>query len=88
MNVGQLRSLLEGLSDDIQVLIPMSSEFDGMFYTPCMADSGVSKMMLDDVSEEDIRERELLGQPIGDEDTFCLVPCGYYEEHDDRHKLN
>ncbi len=92
MNIKQLKQLLEGLDDDMVVLIPTSHEFDGIFYTPCSQDSGVSQMgTAINLEEEDIKEMELLNKEIPSEDTFLLIPCGFFDmdnQFDDNHLLN
>lgn len=89
MTVGELRKKLEGVDDNMKVLIPFSQEFDGAFYSPCSVDSGVSAMGTDpDLTEEDIKEMELLNKPIPEEDTFLLIPCGFGEEKEHKHELN
>ena len=88
MTVGELREKLEGVDVNMRVLIPMTHEFDGVFYSPCSEDSGVSAIGIGDSNEEDIKEMELLNKPIPEEDTFLLIPCGFGDEKDHRHKLN
>ena len=48
MTVKQLREKLEGVPDEMLVLIPVSDHFDGFFYTPCTAESGVSEMEINE----------------------------------------
>jgi hypothetical protein len=88
MNVKQLRELLEGKPDDMPVLIPVSQEFDGAFYSPCHEDSGDAQLGDEPLSEEDLKEMELLNKPIPEEPAFLLVPCGFFEEQDHSHELN
>ena len=93
MNVGQLKKLLEGVPNDVKVLIPFSHEFDGIFYSPCNVDSGMCKVSTDpDLEPEDIEEMQLLNKPLPEEDAFMLVPCGFAEEDEDgekhKHLLN
>jgi hypothetical protein len=89
MTVGELRKLIEGADDDMQVLIPLTQEFDGAFYSPCSHDSGVSQMGTDnDLTEEDIKEMELLNKPIPEVPALLLIPCGFGEEKDHTHELN
>jgi hypothetical protein len=78
MTIKQLRNLLEGLDENMMVLIPASHEFDGVFYSPCPEDSGVSQIGTDaTLDEEDIKEMELLSKPIPSEECFMLIPCGF-----------
>lgn len=82
MTVKDLKELLENVSDDLQVLLPMTMEFDGAFYSPCIEESGVGGLGLEDLSEEDIAEHELLNKELPSQDAFCLVPCGFFEPHE------
>ena len=86
MNAGKLKELLKDVPDDMQVLIPLSNEFTGEFYSPCSEDSGSLEMGLIP-DEEDEKEAELLGKKITDK-SFVLVPCGFFEEKDHNHELN
>jgi hypothetical protein len=89
MTVKQLRKKLEGIDDNMKVLIPLTQEFDGAFYSPCSVDSGVSAMGTGEyLSEEEAKEMELLNKPIPEEDSFLLIPCGFFEEKDHSHELN
>jgi len=89
MTIKQLKKLLEGLEDNMKVLIPTSSEFDGMFYSPCPEDSGVSQIGTDaNLDEEDIKEMELLNKQIPEESVFMLIPCGFGEEIEHTHLFN
>lgn len=89
MNVGELKALLEGVDDNLQILIPVTHEFDGRFYSPCKIESGKSTCGLDsELTEEDIEEMELLNKPIPEEDCFLLLPCSFGEELDKSHELN
>lgn len=89
MTVAQLKKLLEGVDENVQVLIPVSHEFNGAFYSPCSEDSGLSQMGTDpDLTEEDIKEMELLNKPVPEEPAFLLIPCGFGEEKEHRHELN
>lgn len=44
MKVKELKKMLEGVDDEMDVLIPMTPEFDGYFKQPCVAESGVSEL--------------------------------------------
>jgi hypothetical protein len=90
MTVGELKRLLQQAPDDnVQVLIPTTMEFTGMFYSPCNADSGMTSMGTDpDITEEDYEEMKLLNQPLPEEPAFLLVPCGFGGEQDHSHELN
>lgn len=89
MTIGNLKALIEDLDDSTPVLIPFSQEFDGVFYSPCLVDSGVCAIGPDaDLSEEDVEEMILLNKPIAELDTFILVPAGFYEEKSYKHELN
>lgn len=89
MTVKKLKEKLEGIDENMKVLIPFSPEFDGAFYTPCSVDSGISAMGTDPhVEEEDIDEMKILNKPIPEEEIFLLVPCGFYEEKSHTHELN
>lgn len=89
MTVKELKSKLDGIDDNLLVLIPQSFEFDGAFYSPCSEDSGVSTMGTDPhATEEDIAEMKLLGKTVPEEDVFLLIPCGFGEEKEHIHKYN
>jgi len=76
MTVKDLRNMLEGVSDDMDVLIPMTGEFDGYFKHPCIEESGVSELGVN----------ENLGTTA---ESFILVPCGFFDEnHDVSPELN
>lgn len=75
MTVGKLKQLLEGLDDEMLVLIPTTNEFTGEFYSPCNEESGVGEMGI--VEEVEVTTKE-----------FMLVPCGFFEEKDHSHELN
>lgn len=88
MTVKQLRKLLEGVDDNVPVLIPVNREFDGRFYRPCSEESGIAAMGMGvPLEEEDYKEAELLGK-LQEEDAFLLVPCGFDEEKDHTHEMN
>lgn len=42
------------------------------------------------LTEEDIKEMELLNKPMDEEPAFLLIPCGFGKDHpeDHIHKLN
>ncbi|RYD96839.1 MAG: hypothetical protein EOP50_06255 [Sphingobacteriales bacterium] len=89
MNVGQLRKMIEGVDDSTPVLIPLSHEFDGRFYSPCAVESGMTEMASDnELSVEDVHEMELLGKDIPMERNLMLAPCGFSDEKDHTHELN
>lgn len=62
MTVGELKNLLANLDDEMTVMIPLEEE---IFITPCIEESGVEDLLLDDDDPEA---------------TFVLVPCGWYCE--------
>ena len=88
MTVYELRELLKGVDDAAKVLIPVTHEFDGRFYSPCSKDSGATTMGTQDLNEEDVKEMELLNKPTGEENVLLLIPCGFYEDKDHTHELN
>lgn len=68
--------MLIGVDDEMEVLIPMSAEFDGYFKHPCTSDSGVAELGVN----------ENLGTT---KDAFVLAPCAYYDANKDcTHELN
>jgi|GEM_PF-2423888 len=69
MKVKDLKQLLAEADDDLDVLIPMNGEFDGMFKHPCVEESGVTELGLNEDSDET-------------KPAFLLVPCGFFEEHE------
>jgi len=89
MKVKDLRELLEGVDDEVDVLMPYDmSEFTGMFLHPCVEDSGISELGTEDLDDEDFAELELLNKKPPSEKSFILVPCGFFEEHDNAHENN
>lgn len=70
MTVKELKHLLEGVDENVTVLIPETNHFNGAFYQPCLYDSGIIEMGEDEHSIE--------------EPAFVLCPCGFYdqEQHD------
>jgi len=76
MKVKDLRKLMDGVDDEMDVLIPLTHEFDGYFKHPCIEESGVAELGVN----------ENLGTT---EKSFVLVPCGFFEgSHDDKKDLN
>ena len=74
MTVKELRELLNEVDDDsIEVLIPVNAEFDGLFRSPCMGESGLGELPIDE--EDD----EMLGET---KDYFLILPHGF-GEHDE-----
>lgn len=68
MTKKDLERLLEDVEDDMELFIPISSEFDG-FFTPVCADvCGVIELCVD----------ADLGIGIN-KDVFILAPCGYFD---------
>ncbi len=65
MTVKELKQLLKDVDDNMLVLIPASTEFDGHFLSPCPSESGVGEMGLD--------EDEF-------ETNFLIVPHGFFDE--------
>jgi hypothetical protein len=90
MTVGKLKELLDGMPDDMKVLIPANpmGEFDGILFSPCEEDSGVSEVGGDgSLDEEELERQDNLGiLPV--EKVFLLLPCGYGEEKNHTHTLN
>jgi hypothetical protein len=81
MKVIELRKMLEGVDDNIEVLIPVNTDcFDGMFYRPCSCESGVIKMAANELTEEEMEKHENLGLPVPEKEAFLLAPHGYTEE--------
>lgn len=71
MTVKDLKLLLADADDDLQILIPASGEFDGMFKSPCMEETGVAELGIEEDSDETMK-------------SFCIVPCGFFEiSHED-----
>lgn len=84
MTVKDLKQLLCGLPNDMQVVIPLNAGegFDGMFFSPCNEESGEMELGTEDLSEEEIAERMLLNNPPKTEKSLALVPCGFFQEHE------
>lgn len=90
MTVKKLKEILENLPDDMKVLVPAqpTEGFTGHFFSPCEKDSEVIEMGGDEtMTEEQFETADNLGTLVSDK-SFVLVPCGFYEEHDDNHLLN
>lgn len=79
MKVWELKDMLfevpEGMTeqewDEVDVMMPSGTEFDGYFVSPCMEDSGYSELTPDDDEENPIC-------------SFVLVPCGFFELEEGR----
>jgi hypothetical protein len=75
MKVKDLKNLLmqvpKGMTikewNELDVLMPVSGEFDGFFHSPCMEESGIGELGIDEDSDET--------QP-----SFMIVPCGFFQE--------
>lgn len=80
MTVKELKQLLEGLDENMDVVIPLQpmEGFTGAFFSPCMQESGQIEMGIEDLSEEDLAEYQLLNKEIPHEPSFALVPCGFF----------
>lgn len=62
MTVGELEFLCSKIKDkSMVVMIPLDED---MFISPCLEESGVEELILDENDNE--------------EPTFVLVPCGFY----------
>jgi hypothetical protein len=87
MTAKDLKTLLADVPDDMQVLIPLNAGegFTGEFFSPCNEDSGIGGLGTEDLSEEEIKEYQLLNKPIPQKDSFVLVPCGFFQEHEGPH---
>ena len=71
------------------VIIPVSGEFDGKFYTPCSEQSGVATVGTDPtMTEDDYKEAELLNKETPEKEVFMFVLHGFFEEKDYSHELN
>lgn len=69
MTVKDLKQLLSKAPDEMQVLMPMTDIFDGYFKSPCVKESGVATLGVN----ENLKTEE---------DSFVIVPCGFFEEHE------
>ena len=67
MTVGELKFLLRGIADDVEVMIPVSFEDEGMFISPDSDETGLADMESEDGG-------------ISSEPAFLIVPYGFYEE--------
>ena len=85
MTIKHLREMISDLPEDMEVLVPLNAGdgFDGMFFTPCLEESGDAELGLENLDEEEIKERELLNRPPETEKSFMLVPCGFFHEHEE-----
>ncbi len=84
MTVADLKEMLNELPDDMDVLIPMNAGegFTGAWFTPCIEESGGVELGIEDLTDEEIKERKLLNKPIEVDNALCLVPCGFFEPHE------
>lgn len=89
MTIKDLKEKLSGLPDEMEVMIPLNagSGFDGMFFSPCMEESGEAGFGTEDLSEEEIEEYKLLNKPLPEEKSFVLVPCGFFEAHEELEQI-
>lgn len=90
MTVKKLKEIIQDLPDEMLVVIPANptTGFDGCFLSPCEKDSEALEMGGDEnMSDEDFETAQNLGTLKMDK-YFVLVPCGYFAEHDQAHKLN
>lgn len=77
MKVRDLKEILKDIPpdmtteefDELNVLIPSSMEFDGLFLSPCLKETGIGELGLNE--EGDIPETMK---------SFVIVPCGFFEE--------
>lgn len=71
MTVKELKEMLSDLPDDMDVLIPMEpmEGFTGVWFSPCIEESSVVEMALDEYGDET-------------EDSLALVPCGFFDIHE------
>lgn len=53
--------------NEMDVLIPMNGEFDGMFVSPCVEETGLGELGIEEDSDETMK-------------SFVIVPCGFFEE--------
>ena len=54
MTVGELKTLLDGIDDHVEVLIPVNmDEADGLFYSPCFEMSGEIEANVDGLEDLD-----------------------------------
>lgn len=80
MLVKDLMALLANAPDDMQVLISLNPEFDGMFISPCNVESGVADLGIYE-DENDEQQAALLDKPTS-EKSFMIVRCGFFKEHE------
>jgi hypothetical protein len=87
MTVKQLKGLLKDVDDEIEVLIPVNAQFDGMFRSPCTHETGVSQIAdipttIDEYGlvEMHDEEDELLAPQI---DVFLILPHGFSDQSED-----
>ena len=91
MTIKDLKEIIADLPDDMDVLVPMNpmDGFDGSFFSPCIEETQVITFGLEDIDEDEEKEMKLLGKQIPEEESFVLVPCGFFEkEHDPTVELN
>lgn len=77
MKVKDLKRLLSQIPEDMtlrewnemDVLIPVTMEFDGRFISPCVEETGMEELGMDE--DMPVTER-----------SFVIVPCGFFEPHE------
>lgn len=80
MTIADLKSMIEDLPDDMEVIIPLNAgNFDELFYTPCMEESGEAEMGLQYFDGEDYDPT----MPNEHERSFVLAPCGFFSLSDE-----
>jgi hypothetical protein len=85
MTIGDLKEMIKDLPDDMDVMVPLNAGagFDGIFFSPCLNQSGEAEFGTEYLDEEEIREAELLNKPLPAQKSFALVPCGFFDQRKD-----
>lgn len=76
MTVGDLKEMLEGVDNEMEVIIPMNAEFDGIFRSPCAGETGVIEITAEDIEDDDIDEFTQM------KEVFAILPHGFGEPHE------
>lgn len=67
MTVGELKFLLRGIADDVEVMIPVTIDEESLFISP-------------DADETGLADMEDVDGTFNTEPAFLIVPMGFYQE--------
>lgn len=67
MKIKELKEMIDGLDDEMEVMIPLPFKDDTLLISPCMDESGQMELTMDNGEEEM---------------AFCLVCEGFFDDLD------